>query len=821
MADPTEHSINGRNNLEFTPIGGSRQNSLKRANTSFTQNAVQRSPADDEGPLRKSRRRDVDDTIASHRMFNDSSQFDDTLPQLDKIPTASSKPDGMGKGLVENLKENTTASNPLREQQEQLHKLNTDNYNLRLKCNSLLKFLHSVTDQGELTQSLKLLDEINEWKQKHNVLNQQYLELKEKLLQLEESYPPVHSEREEVQEADHEPCQRECSYLQNQLEKKNLQLNTYRDEVGHLEERLLKLQEQQAAKDEQHQLEIEMLKSDVSNLNVTLITKKSELEESKSKIQRLTNQLQEYDHRGSQSLLDLEKQLDMKRDSITSLEKEIRKLTNHRSQLETQIEEKDSETRKLKVEIQQLRNDAKSKSHDPELDELRRSKASLHEKIRQLTEEKSALNSKLSELAKERDNWKNSQQSYETSKLEHQEALNTLKQQLEDTRSELEESHSTVQQLQTQVIENTTKTSEQTSQRIKEKEYRIKELEAEVQSWRQQVRDGSLRLRAEEERSRSMFESELKKLQLNNDFERSKLEREIALLEEEKLALQDTHRREQELWKSKCDTLNKENDRLVRQEIGDMDGIQKKLSQQIEKLQENLSSKEEERSKLAEKVAKLQNSKDAYKDELKRVSSKLDFLSKEYLKVKQVSNSDDDQKTKYNTMKQRLLNELKALQEENLKLERLLLEQKGASSSQESSLRSNSFTQDRLDYYRLKYNTEVKHNNDLRIINDYLNRVLRASSQHLRLDLLKLETEVQQGTAPSKAYKAYPNNDKYGYQYQSGLKSPHAIPSFKAVALLVLSCVRMKQTAIKCRWDQQRIRYLRRKIMMDDDRISW
>ncbi|GAV50182.1 hypothetical protein ZYGR_0U00380 [Zygosaccharomyces rouxii] len=835
MADAPDHSLNGRRHLEFTPIGYSRQNPLKRLSRSPIQTVAEDdnngNGMSEEGPFKKQRRADLDDTIASHRMFNDSSQFDDTLPQLngqsadndnDNAHDSGKETDDVVKNLMGNLKENAPASNPLKEQQEQLHKLNTDNYNLRLKCNSLLKFLHNVTDQGELTKSLGLLDEIHEWKQKHYTLNQQYLELKAKLIQVEAN--AAENKQEPVTEVDHTACQRELSYVQNQLEKTTLQLNTYRDEVAHLEDKTIRIQEDQRAKEEQHQLEIQMLRSDVNNLNVSLVNKESELEEDRAKIQRLMNQLHEFDHKGSQSLLDLERQLEMKRDSISSLEKEVRALTHDRVQLETRIKDREIENAKIQSELERLRDNVKNNnSSNFEIGELKHAKASLDDKVRNLTEERHNLNQRISALRKECDEWKSKYQRNESLDSNHQKAFDSLRQELQTTKTQLEETRKTAQQLQTQVIENTTKNSERTSQRIKDKETQIQKLESELQFCKQQLKDGSRRLQAEEERCRETFESELQNLEMKNGFERTKLEREITLLKEERVALIETHDRELELWKSKCDALNKENDRLVRQEIGDLDGVKRKLSQQLDKLQEKLTTAEGERGDLAEKLIKLQHSKDSYKDELKRVSSKLEYLSKEYLKSKQSAINDDEQKTKYNTMKQRLLVELKSLQDENLSLERKLLEQRGSSSrSQESSSRSSSTTQDRLDYYKLKYNNEVKHNNDLRIMNDYLNRVLRASSQHLKLDLLKLESEISQPAVPSsRTYKTVLDDDRYRPRFRSGLISPGHIPTFKAVALLVLACVRMKQTAVRCRWDEHRIRYLRNKMAIDDDRITW
>ncbi|GAV55087.1 hypothetical protein ZYGR_0AS04100 [Zygosaccharomyces rouxii] len=835
MTDAPDHFSNDRRHLEFTPIGYSRQNPLKRLSRSPTQTLAEddndEHKISDEGPSKKLRRTDLDDTMASNRMFNDSSQFDDTLPQLNEQPAenynksangSGKETDDVVKNLMGNLEENAPASNPLKEQQEQLHKLNTDNYNLRLKCNSLLKFLHSVTDQGELTKSLGLLDEINEWKQKHYALNQQYLELKTKLIQLEAN--AAENKQEPVTEADHTACHRELSYLKNQLEKTTLQLNTYRDEVAHLEEKTLRIQEGERAKEEQHQLELQMLKSDVNNLNVSLVNKETELEEDRAKIQRLTNQLHEFDHKGSQSLLDLERQLEMKRDSISSLEKEVRALTHDRVQIESRIKEKEIENAKLQSDLERLRNSVKDRgASNFEIAKLKNSKATLDDKVRSLTEERQRLNQRISDLRKDCDEWKTKYQRNESLDLDQQKAFHSLRQELQIAKTQLEETRKTAQQLQTQVIENTTKSSERTSQRIKDKEIHIQRLESELQSYRQQLKEGSRRLQVEEERCREVYESELQNLEMKNGFEKTKLEREINLLKEEKVALIDTHDRELELWKNKFDALNKENDRLVRQEINDLDGVKRKLNQQLDKLQEKLTAAESDRGELADKLVKLQHSKDSYKDELKRVSSKLEYLSKEYLKFKQSAITDEEQKTKYNTMKQRLLVELKSLQDENLSLERKLLEQRGNSSrSQESSSRSNTSTQDRLDYYKLKYNNEVKHNNDLRIMNDYLNRVLRAGSQHLKLDLLKLESEISQSAIPSsRTYKTFLNDDRYRPRFRRGLISPGYIPSFKAVALLVLACVRMKQTAIRCRWDEHRIRYLKNKMAMDDDRITW
>lgn len=151
-------------------------------------------------------------------------------------------------------------------------------------------------------------------------------------------------------------------------------------------------------------------------------------------------------------------------------------------------------------------------------------------------------------------------------------------------------------------------------------------------------------------------------------------------------------------------------------------------------------------------------------------------------------------------MKQRLLNELKVLQEENLELERATLERKGSAGSGTYNVGTSSL-QDQLDYYRLKYHREVAHTNDLNVMNDYLNRVLRASAQHVRLDILKLENE-----APPDAFPEF--------TYRGRLR-------FKTVALFVLAAVRVQRVSLKLRWDSQRLNYLQKKIALEQDKITW
>ncbi|QLQ80726.1 hypothetical protein HG537_0E00790 [Torulaspora globosa] len=729
-------------NFEFTPIGymKEKQNG-KRTNGPISD--------DDDGiPMRKTRKMSLEDSFNSTRMFNDESQLEETLPRVEKENTNVDK-----RNLMQELSENAVTSNPLREQQEKLHKLNSENYNLRLKCNSLLKFLNNVTDQGELRKSLGLLDEIQEWKQKFEKLQDANKQLQLSLKAHQESIP-----------------------------------SDTKEELERLKERYSKLEEDTKAKVEQNQIKIDMLKSDLNNLNVTLTMKDNDLEEKERKIQRLKSQLEEFDHRGSASLLELERSLDLKNNVIKRLEENLAKL-------EKLAKDKDNDILEFKRIIKR-KDDELSKQSDSQVRYTEQEKAIREktEEIRRLTERNRALDETINRM-----NVEHNQLERKIADIQHlKDELEDQKKELALTRTKLKEAEQLSARFQSQIIENTTKNSERTSQRVKEKELEIDNLRDQLQ------------------RLRQSHETLLQKAKADNNYELDKMEREILLLKEELKVTEESHQRELETWKSKCDSLNRENERMVHQEVGSIASMKKNLDEklsEIERLNKLLEQLRFEKSELTEKAIQLQNSKDRYKEELKKVVTKFDHLSKEYVKLRERNETGTDGessrslKEKYNTMKQRLLDELKVLQQENLDLERKLMESKGNNlDNATTNGRSNTTSQDRIDYYKLKYHTEVKQNDDLRTMNEYLNRVLRAISQHVRLDLMKIRNEF--------------NTELPTYLAHRNLRAFQR-PKFKTIALFVQACVRMKQTALRHRWDQQRIRYLQRKMALEDDRFSW
>lgn len=761
MDETVNKSARDLKDLEFTPIGYVRE----KQNGKRTKGSI--GDDDQAVPRRKTRRTSVNESFNSTKMFNDDSQFDETIPQLrsDKEGLISDK-----RNLMEELKENAPTSNPLKEQQEQMHRLNTENYNLRLKCNSLLKFLNNVTDQGELKKSLGLLDEIHDWKQRYErvtedltVLKRKYEDLEDKAMNSQVTTPPPPAANDELQK---------------------------------FEERYLRLQDESRAREEQMQMKIDMLKSDLNTLNITLTTKDNDLEEQAQKIQRLGNQLQEFDHKGSESLLQLEKQLDLKTESVRNLEQELAK---HKSLFEG----KDDEIFKCREVIRDLEKKLSSfADYEENSSAQKRIIDEKNDKITRLSESNLKLNQEIVHLKNDQDKQRNASNVLKAIEKD----LEGQKKELADTRQKLKEANELSKSLENQIIENTTKASEKNSTRVREKEAEIQKLKDQLKTLKES------------------HHLELKNSQEGNDYEKRRLSREVSLLREEVQAIQESYDRELEVWKTKCESLNKENERLINQEIGSIDVIKKKLNDKLAEIKHLNNLVEQlkiEKTELNDRSVQLLTSKDRYKEELKKIVSKFEHLSKEYIRLRETKEAgiDDAQgssswREKYNTMKQRLLDELKLLQQENLSLERKLLESRSKNiENGNQQQRSSSNSQDRIDYYKLKYHGEVKQNDDLKTMNEYLNRVLRAISQHVRLDLLKIKNEV--GSELPTYFTSYRQH------LRSSSFTPVHRPSFKTIALLVQACVRMKQTALRRRWDEQRLHYLQRKMALQDDRISW
>lgn len=175
---------------EFTPIGYAEEK-RKEGIDLLKENGLKRSlESGSDLPAERKRVRNpsvVDETFSSTRLFNDTS-FDETVPEgiiQERRPNSR-------KNLVDDLlikdqetTENLT-SNPLKETESSLKKLQMENYNLRIKCTSLLKFLNNISDDGEIVKNLEILDELDDLKVRYRQLNLDYTALQKQCDRIED-----------------------------------------------------------------------------------------------------------------------------------------------------------------------------------------------------------------------------------------------------------------------------------------------------------------------------------------------------------------------------------------------------------------------------------------------------------------------------------------------------------------------------------------------------------------------------------------------------------------------------------------------------------
>ncbi|EDO18111.1 hypothetical protein Kpol_1031p15 [Vanderwaltozyma polyspora DSM 70294] len=924
-----EQNIQSVKSYEFTPIGYIKEKQNNGASKRPNESPIKESMQDtfrNESPPRKVRRTSIDDAMNS-RMFNDSMQFDDTLPELD-VNLQSSKLTSINmnkKNLIKELKENSNASNPLKEQQEQLSKLTTENYNLKLKCNSLLKVLNNVTDQGELRKSLEFLDEIEEWKSKYSTANSEFNLLKIKYDDLVIKFRNLESkvDEQESEVEDHTRCIIERDNLQNKIDKLSEELGTLNDKLDTITKELIAKDELIASNEEdikQLNSHIDTLKNTIRGLEETIIEKDDNLKKQKDEIKTLNNNLNDSDHLGSEFLL-LQNKLKEKNSQISVLENNLIDSKNTATELKTRLEnlqkeyddklrEKINQIHKLDDNIKQLKSERDSKyvsldTNDKvrkDFERMRENNANLDSKLSQISNENKLFRDKISKLSnqlddtkRERDNQvelmkrrideiitnNNRENSIAADKSEEirekQEAhINELQRKLNDTlkvqtlsistvedkfkaeilktKKELEEnaqklqkSEELVKELKRQVIENTTNASERNSKRLETKDKEINLLKNDIIELKNKINSLEKDSKLEDNNLREYYTNKIRQIEEESLNEKVKLEREIFMLKSERDTLIESNKHDINFWKSKCNSLEKQNEALLSQENEGFSSVNLKLNQRLKELDELLNQNntlKKDNMELTRKLSKSQILNEEYKVELRKAVADLDMATKEYQKSKdftKIRGSDDSNfeldnmrknllimKTKYNNIKKDYLTKLSELQEENLQLEKKLSMNQPTSRSSDNAA---AVQQDRIDYYRLKYHNEVKSNNDLKVMNEYLNRVLMAGSQQIRLDLLKLKEEMNLNDYN---YSNFPNRDYYNSRnpYESAydfrfVNNSHNIfenrhrKKFKTIALLVKACVRMKNTAIKRRWDEQRINYLQRKIAVDDNRITW
>ncbi|KAM3162149.1 hypothetical protein ACU8KH_04284 [Lachancea thermotolerans] len=823
-------------NYEFTPIGyvKERETSVPAVANSDSRkrSSPYRSPAaDDDGPPQKAFR--ADDTLNSTRIFNDSS-FDGTLPSQSVMNSVRKNgvSDLHDNGIEE---ENGGASNPLKEQQETLYKLNVENYNLRVKCNSLLKFLNNVTDEGELRKNLAVIDELQEWKGKYQELKKAYRSLQLKFDQSE------HKDQADL-EQDARSNEKEMRSLQKKLQEYQEQVTQSKKLVESLENKLGNSASGSKEIKEQFERKSSLLQERIDKLESELAAKDKELEINRNEIKNLQNDLQKANH-DSSSLAD--QKLQTRSKEIENLNNRLKSAVREREAAEHLLKESQNALRSLRAELSTLRQESDRKLDDlsaakerservlkERLEERTSQSERLQQRANSLEQNAAELSSRLQlrdqrikaledearELQKMNQRIQDLNDGKDSEKLQAQnQKLDGLRSEIERIKNEKEELERDNDKLKKRIVVQATKSPalKANSRKSLEKDAEAEKLRSRVRELEQELRvskDALNKLRHNYRRDTDELKLQLEGAETDQVSAKRSLEKEIDRLKFEIDSLRESRKDEIAIMENRFNLLRRENEQLSGQGGSQLASLQKSLTEkqkEINELVQRCSDNTMDRLKLNRELAKAQEAEAEGKREASKLSARLEFITKEFVKYKEAKTQggeagadrlNEKWSEKYQHMKQRLLNELKVLQEENLELERATLERKGSAGSGTYNVGTSSL-QDQLDYYRLKYHREVAHTNDLNVMNDYLNRVLRASAQHVRLDILKLENE-----APPDAFPEF--------TYRGRLR-------FKTVALFVLAAVRVQRVSLKLRWDSQRLNYLQKKIALEQDKITW
>lgn len=867
-------------NFEFTPIGyiksKSGENDAKETLMSPTGASV-RSPGS-VGHVRKARRRSINDTVNSSRVENDNDTFDETLPELEvrKLPqyrrVPESRTSARNSGVAPQEEQNrndysdilSKTSNPIKDQEQKIKDLEHENTVLKVKNVSYRSLLANYSG-GSSQNNINLVEEVSIWKTKYLETNDKLLKVKqdfESYVQKMEQEKEVNTDQEKTKEPEVIPIDnpeyiKEREHILEELERVTEDFKNLRDRYNDLEIKFLSVQNELDEKKQVFESSTARLNEEIHTLKSTIDDKDATISEFKRKLGNAEDQLASIDDQNGNQNQKLLHDLKEREDAIDGLKEDIiekeNAIVHYKEEIQdkqNQLKESESKYAEVQKEFEDFKRELKKQTF-----EFEDGKKSTSRQLQELSVEKIQLEKQVCNLRgqieklEQQHRLTQSENDGLRTKLKHIESdlkneksrtevkIKDLTSDLEDARKNLGEANNTIKELHHEIIKNATKSKDQLSEEVVEKDKEIDQLKHRVQRLDEELRTSQAELDKATKNREVDHELEIRRLQNKHELEQESLKRELAHMTDEKERLVDLHRLDIETWERQIEALRKENENLISREHKESNNIEITLQDkniQIRRLEADIVQLNEERNDILNKLRSLEQAKDRYKSELKDALETISRLRVDLENNKSLKDSKDSLierkyeklKDEFKLMKKGYLDEMIKLQSRNRELNSDLQKRMDPS----ISTSANTTLADKLDYYKLKYNDEVRHNNDLRVINEYLNRVLRASAQDIRLNLLKVENDLNIDihkenvplSAPlsSSGGRPYSSSytrefDKYDYRYRQKGKR------FKTVALAVLAVIRMYRAAKKHNWNEQRIRYLQRKIIAKEDRITW
>ncbi|CCK69607.1 Spc110p KNAG_0C05060 [Huiozyma naganishii CBS 8797] len=711
--------------------------------------------------------------------------------------------------LSEKVKETTLK---LTQQREEFEKVNND---LKQKLSALREDLRKKEDQHE-RELRKLKDTI---KSSSND-NTEFIEslkkdVETKRTRLAQLETDLQKSKRRVTELESTLNTINTQYSDIQKEFKEYQIDTDRrlnnidnSDKRHLVEHSKEIERVKA----DHLLEMTQLEKNYDSLLTELNSSKAELSE---KLEGAESELAKCKEELNSKKIEHERLINSHETNVKSLKDQIYDQTTQIRSLESTVDDLSADIgrKEAALLLLQTKYDELSdryQSNNEISQDVEKITRSLENQINDLNHKLNHANILLSTKDAELSSTSNELSSATTS-------IKKLTAQIHDKTEKIEQSRAKISQLESQLFNKTIKASKESLKTIETKNAQIDDLTEQL------------------EKAKSEFDRALKTNNILEEQISRKYQDQIKDLEDEVDGLSNTLRirtREEnerikqlnediQEWQDRYDTLN--------------DTLQSQISKRSHSTRAEQLSFKRERESLLQEVAEKDGEIDKLKQKNTSILEENDNL-RDYLKSSSKLSSGFEQlMTKYKDMKRTFAERVASLEKENLELEESLHRTRIDALSRDSSGPSPNVDRthaDLADYYRIKYHNEVTHNNDMKVMNDYLNLVLRATTQKLRTDLRRVKRELStsgalfsgqyNGDNMNSSYDDYipptsraqygpvSYDNYYNNDYLYSRRSPRL--KFKTVALMVKACIRMKSVALKHDMTRQNLRYLERKI---------
>lgn len=611
IATPREAKQPANHRLEFTPLGGESKHSQyadgsmqKKKNgkqDAAIHNLINNSNSYNRRAL-KPHNSPQDNKLNGGSSFLEESTYDsiiqDTLRQQhDSEGKSSYSPihnDFNNRDLLNN------GSNPVRQQQEEISELKSENYNLKVKIASLNKYLNAISTHDQqfiYEENSKLQEQIIAYRSEISQLNRELSCQKEPVSHVQEDSSELNLLQEKLNRE-----MEENDRLREDIEAQFMDLEELQDSHKSLKKSKEELERENLELEERLR---ELENTERSRARSSSPVSKTLLSELYAKIEDLQNVNEDKDH----EIRRCENEIDEKADLIEDLEQKLRDW-EQRSFHDTAAESKLEELKYLLHD-----RDSKIAQQDRELqlikDELEHSKSKTSKSLHEVQDLTSALHNaerKLSLLEEEQANRSNGDHSAQQilnlkrEKIELETGLESLKSKIRESKSIIEEQNDVIEELKqsSYKLEETNRERERLMIKIEQLE---RENERTYKAYNDLKKSSHSSQKSEHDERYWKAEIDLLSNQIEDlNFENNKLQQDLDRQRANKLGNDDSYAKlEVKSLSARCNELQ--------MELSDKENSLQRLSSSHKREQERykslLQEREDELVKLKDEIRSL------------------------------------------------------------------------------------------------------------------------------------------------------------------------------------------------------------------------